>query len=237
MDKREAGSHTWSWRWTYIPTLEIMSLYRHARYTNRLSCTSQKLDLNENLYIQPCLRCKPAPECIERAHVNATGNAHSLSPWTYPIPTYLQKPFTITQHPGQAFRIVTRPSSMTFHASTPLAASPTTNSLYPQTFPSFQLPLKPQSFLPLFSQISFGASSSQLTLRFVGLQLIDLLKQTFDFLATFHYIFIQLCSNLVTTSKLGLQVADCTVNVAGRAKGCGGGGFLRFELVLQLRKY
>lgn len=87
-------------------------------------------------------------------------------------------------------------------------------SLDPEAFPSFELPLQSKCFLSFFSQIALGSSGLQLRFGVLGLQLVDLLQQSVDFVASFGHIIRELLRCLLAAGQLRLEIFDCAVYVA-----------------------
>ena len=92
-----------------------------------------------------------------------------------------------------------------------------TASLNAQGLPALQLTFQTQCLFTLFAEISLGAAGQQLGVRVVMLELLDVAKEPFNFIASSVDIVIQLGVHLVSPVDLGLEVLDSAINIAKRA--------------------
>lgn len=108
------------------------------------------------------------------------------------------------------------------------------SSLQSQPLPALQLSFEPQTLLSLLSRLSFSTTRDKLVFRLGGLEFFDGFEHAFEFfLALYDFVF-ELRVDFIAAVDLGLEVADCTVDVAD---GAFRGGFVFlvfFELVFQL---
>jgi hypothetical protein len=132
---------------------------------------------------------------------------------------YSQEPFSITGLPlGNVIRSIdTTPTTASVVTESGYAAPNGAASLNAQGFPSLQLALQPERFLSLLAELSFGTASQQLCVRVVMLELLDVVKQSFNLVTSPVDIVIQLGVHLVPPLNLRLEVLDSAVNVAKRA--------------------
>lgn len=113
-----------------------------------------------------------------------------------------------------------------------------TPPLDPQPLQPLQFPLQTQSIRPFLVELALRTSESELGLRVRGLQFVDGGEEAFYSVAGFVEVFGEELGAFVSALDLGLEIADCAVDVADVAGfGCARGleGFeLRGELCVML---